>query len=227
MFVALHTHDLTGHGLQISAVDGSAQFNCIEPSMLMAGQTSPCIGRDGCIKAVWRMHRGSFLASTGWPSAHSVMLCELWLRVWCHLLIWIDRLRLSKHRPTQCWISSDECDEWGSQCCDYCAFECFLYWRRPGYLWKHIQATGLRQSLRCETGSCFLQSPIFTYSYGRFNHSCAPNAEYGITDEGFMKVRTLKAVPQGETAAWCKKMQEMLSRVLIDVKTNHLYPSLS
>lgn len=34
----------------------------------------------------------------------------------------------------------------------------------------------------------------------RFNHSCAPNAEYGVEEQGCMKVRMLRPVEQGEKA---------------------------
>ena len=34
----------------------------------------------------------------------------------------------------------------------------------------------------------------------RFNHSCVPNAEYGVNEQGHMKVRVIKPVAQGEKA---------------------------
>ncbi|CAE7946154.1 SMYD5, partial [Symbiodinium sp. KB8] len=46
---------------------------------------------------------------------------------------------------------------------------------------------------------CTLEDGLAIYERcSRFNHSCSPNAEYGLTQDGLMKVRVLRAIEPGE-----------------------------
>ncbi|CAL1149188.1 unnamed protein product [Cladocopium goreaui] len=46
----------------------------------------------------------------------------------------------------------------------------------------------------------------------RFNHSCVPNAEYGVNEQGHMKVRVIKPVAQGEKVCFSYLGDSLLSR---------------